>query len=196
MKKVIPEDAILIPDGAECAFQGMIFDVYQWPQKLFDGSEYKFEMLKRPDTVNVICIVGGKIVVIDEEQPYLGSRLSFPGGRVNEDDASVEAAAKREMLEETGLGFKNWRLVKVAQPYRKMEWFVYVLVAWDLDDERKPTPDPGEKIHVRPMDFADLKDLIMSDTDYLGESRDLFRNLKGLDDLLALPEFKGREVDR
>lgn len=89
MKKVIPNGSVLIPDNAVRAFQGMIFDVYQWPQKLYDGSEFTFEMLKRTDTVSVIGLVdGGKILVIDDEQPHLGSRRSFPGGRVDPSDAS------------------------------------------------------------------------------------------------------------
>src|SRR5664279_401756 len=119
MKKLIPEDSVLVPDQAERVFQGKIFDVYQWPQKLFDGSEYTFEMLKRVDTVSVICVVDGKLLVIDDEQPHLGSRQSFPGGRVDNEDETIEAAAQREILEETGYSFKHWRLIKVSQPYRK-----------------------------------------------------------------------------
>jgi len=33
MKKTIPADAVLVPDDAKRVFNGMIFDVYQWPQK-------------------------------------------------------------------------------------------------------------------------------------------------------------------
>lgn len=57
MKKVIPDNAVLVPDAAQHVFEGMIFDVYQWPQKLFDGSEHTFEMLKRPDTVVVKIVM-------------------------------------------------------------------------------------------------------------------------------------------
>jgi len=35
---------------AQRVFKGIIFDVYQWKQKMFDGSQGIFEMLKRPDT--------------------------------------------------------------------------------------------------------------------------------------------------
>jgi 8-oxo-dGTP pyrophosphatase MutT (NUDIX family) len=196
MKKVIPADAVLIPDQAERAFQGMIFDTYQWPQKLFDGSEHRFEMLKRPDTVSVICVVEDKLLVIDDEQPHLGSRQSFPGGRIDDTDATVEAAAQREILEETGYSFKNWRLIKVSQPYRKMEWFVYLFVAWDVAEKREPVLDPGEKIDVSQLSFDDVKALVMQGKGYLGESVDIFEKAGGLDGLLALPEFQGQEVDR
>jgi ADP-ribose pyrophosphatase len=196
MKKVIPADAVLIPDQAERAFQGMIFDTYQWPQKLFDGSEHRFEMLKRPDTVSVICVVEDKLLVIDDEQPHLGSRQSFPGGRIDDTDATVEAAAQREILEETGYSFENWRLIKVSQPYRKMEWFVYLFVAWDVAEKREPVLDPGEKIDVQQLSFDDVKALVMQGKGYLGESVDIFEKAGGLDGLLNLPGFQGQEVDR
>lgn len=38
MRKYIPENAKLIPAEAECKFRGELFDVYQWPQEMFDGS--------------------------------------------------------------------------------------------------------------------------------------------------------------
>src|SRR5438105_1998877 len=68
VKKVIPSDAVLLPDNAQRVFKGMIFDVYQWPQKLYDGSEHTFEMLKRTDTVSAICLVNDKILMLDDEQ--------------------------------------------------------------------------------------------------------------------------------
>jgi ADP-ribose pyrophosphatase len=196
MKKIIPQDAVLIPDEAELKFQGRIFDVYQWPQQLFDGSEHTFEMLKRTDTVSVICVVEGKILVIDDEQPHLGTRKSFPGGRVDDIDASIQDAAEREVLEETGHTFNNWRLVKVFQPYRKMEWFVHVFVAWDAALRQEPKLDPGEKVTVHQLPFEDLKAKVMQDEGYLGESRDIFSSTSNVEELISLPEFTGLAVDR
>jgi ADP-ribose pyrophosphatase len=196
MKKVIPEDAVLVPDNAELKFKGMIFDVYQWHQKLFDGSEQTFEMLKRCDTVSIIGLVDNKIIIIDDEQPYLGERKSFPGGRVDDSDATILAAAQREMAEETGYEFANWRLVEVRQPYRKSEWFVYVWLAWDSTGQQERHLDAGEKIIVSQLDFEDLKTLIDEDIDYLGNARPLLKNINGLDQLMTLPEFSGPEVDR
>ncbi len=196
MKKVIPKDAVLVPDEAELKFQGMIFDVYQWPQTLFDGSQHTFEMLKRTDTANAICIVDGKILVLEDSQPHLGSRQSFPGGRIDDTDDSVLAAAQREVLEETGHSFKNWRLLKVHQPYRKIEWFVYVWLAWDVQSQQEPKLDPGEKIVISQVEFNELEDLVEKRVGYLGESNDIFQKARSIDDLLALPEFAGQEVDR
>ncbi|HVX56477.1 MAG TPA: NUDIX hydrolase [Candidatus Saccharimonadales bacterium] len=201
MKKLIPNDAVLVPDQAERAFRGMIFDVYQWPQKLFDGSEHRFEMLKRTDTVTAVCVVDNKVLVVHDEQPHLGLRQSFPGGRVDADDTSIETAARREILEETGYRFNQWRLVQVRQPYRKIEWFVYVWLAWDVAGQQEPHLDPGEKISAKLLSFDEVKAQVLQDDgasaqSYLGESRDIFGRVNSVDDLLALPEFEGREVDR
>ncbi len=196
MQKIIPADSVLVPDAADRVFEGKIFDVYQWPQEMFDGSSHTFEMLKRPDTVSVICVVDDKILVIDDEQPHHGSRKSFPGGRVDESDTSIKAAAQREVLEETGYSFKNWRLVRVSQPYRKMEWFVHVWLAWDVAGKQDSNLDAGEKITLHNLAFNELKELVINRTGYLGESISLFENTENLDQLLSLPKFMGHTVDR
>lgn len=196
MKKLVPVDAIFVPDGAERVFKGMIYDVYQWPQPLYNGTEATFEMLKRPDTVSVICVVNDHILILDDEQPHTGSRQSFPGGRVDENDVSIEAAARREVAEETGYRFKQWRLVKVWQPHTKTEWFIYVWLAWEVEDTQPVTHDAGEKITVRQVSFEELKQLVINKSGYLGDSTSLFESLDSLDQLLALPAFQGQEVDR
>ncbi|MEK7594634.1 MAG: NUDIX domain-containing protein [Patescibacteria group bacterium] len=195
MKKIVPEDSVLIPQQAVKAFGGQIFDVYQWSQTMFDDSEATFEMLKRPDTVTVMCVVDDKVLVIDEQQPHVGERRSFPGGRVDPTDLSVEAAISREVLEETGYSFNNWRLVKVWQPHNKMEWFIYLFLAWDVASKIEPNLDVGEKITVQNLSFNELKELVINKSGYLGESTTIFEDLDNLDQLLALPEFKGKVID-
>lgn len=197
MQKVIPTDAALIPDQAKRVFEGQIFDVYQWPQTMFDGSSSTFEMLKRPDTVAAICLVNDQILVLDDDQPHFGSRQSFPSGRVEPDDASIEAAAWREVLEETGYAFKKWRLLKVQQPHLKIEWFVYLWLAWEQDGAKQPPNlDAGEKITLHEISFDELKDLVLNKAGYLGESLSAMEDVQSADQLLSLPEFSGQTVDR
>ncbi len=196
MKKVIPEGSTLVPDTAQRVFEGKIFDAYQWPQEMFDGSSETFEMLKRPDTVSAICVVDGKIVVIDDEQPHTGSRKSFPGGRVDKTDANIEAAAKREVLEETGYSFKSWRLISVGQPHTKIEWFVHVLMAWDVAGKQATNHDAGERITVHGINFDELKTLIINKSGYLADATSIFENIESLEQLLSMPEFTGQNADR
>ena len=99
MKKIVPSGTNLIPSNAERVFEGKIFDVYQWRQEMFDGSFATYENLRRPDTVLVIAIDDGKIIINDSNQPHRGRKYELPGGRVDAKDESILAAAKREMLE-------------------------------------------------------------------------------------------------
>lgn len=52
-ERVLPKGARLIPPEADRVFRGEIYEVYQWSQKMPDGSVKTFEMLRRPDTVMV-----------------------------------------------------------------------------------------------------------------------------------------------
>lgn len=195
MKKIVPRGAVLIPKNATKVFSGVIFDVYQWHQKMFDGSSATFEMLKRPDTVNIVAVVEGKIIVIDDEQPHSGPSKSFPGGRVDKGEDTL-TAAKREMLEETGYEFKDWKLVRVTQPHPKLEWFVYLYIATNGRQISEPHLDAGEKITLELLDFSQVKDLVITKSGYLSENKEIFEGLKSFEDLQNLPEFAGDQVER
>lgn len=196
MRKVIPEDAILIPDGAVCAFRGKIFSVYQWPQEMYDGSIETFEMLKRDDAAVALCIVDGKILVQTEEQPHSNTRVNFPGGHVDPEDESTLAAAQREVFEETGYTFRDWRLIKVWQPYGKSENFVYLYLAWGMESQSEPIEQPGERITVQALSFDEVKQKVYAREGYLGDDIDLFEKVSNIEEVLQFPEFKGVLVDR
>ncbi len=196
MKKVIPKDAVLIPDNAKKVFDGVIFDVYHWQLSRFDSSISTWEMIRRPDTVTVIGICDDKILVIDDDQPHVGSRVSFPGGRVDEDDETILHAAKREMLEETGYEFEDWKLVRVWQPHTKLEWFIYLYIAQAGKKVRPAKPDAGEKITLELLDFDTVKNLSITKSGYLAESKEIFENVNSLRELTSLQKFQGIEVDR
>ncbi|TSA44612.1 NUDIX domain-containing protein, partial [bacterium] len=114
-----------IPAKAKRVFRGVIFDVWQWKQKMFDGSVEIFEKLRRPDTVNVIPVIGNKIMILKQRQPdWKKEKTSLAGGRIDEGEKPL-AAAKRELLEETGYASKNWTLWKEQNPSEKMVWTIY-----------------------------------------------------------------------
>lgn len=196
MKKIVPTDAILIPDEAKRVFNGVIFDVYQWQQQLYDGSNATFERLKRTDTVLAVCVVEDKIVVIEDEQPGRGRMLKLPGGRVDSEDDSPLRAVKREILEETGYEFTTWKLANVVQPENKIEWFVHMYVASDMSRQQPPQQDNGERITVQLKDLNEVKESVQQGEGMLGYSRELFDGLVSIDDLKNMPEFQGKEVDR
>jgi ADP-ribose pyrophosphatase len=142
-----------IPKSAKRVFKGVIFDVYHWRQKMFDGTHETFEKLKRPGSVEVIAVVGDKIIVQEQEQPHHGSFYSIPGGRVDHGESSLKAA-KRELLEETGLASDDWELFFSYEPYSKIDWRVHCYIAREC---RKITPmnhESGERIMNKKVSFG------------------------------------------
>jgi ADP-ribose pyrophosphatase len=196
MKKIVPSDAILIPPEAKRVFEGVIFDVYQWQQAMYDGSTATFERIKRVDTVLAVCVVDGKVLVIEDEQPGRGKKLKMPGGRVDPGDDSLLAAVQREINEETGYEFANWKLVSVVQPEVKIEWFVSIYLASDMTHQQLAETDGGERIIPHLRSFDDIKDMVQRGEGMLGYNHGLFESVDSVDELLAIPEFQGKEVDR
>ena len=192
MRTVLPKNAKLVPETAKRVFEGKIFDVYQWDQELFDGSHTTFEMLKRPDTVNVFAIKDGKLVILEQQQPRSGVFYSVAGGRHDNPNESELDAAKRELLEETGMTFKSWRLISVTQPFAKMEWFIYTFLATDFESEIEPQLDGGEKIIKKLMTLDEVKAIIsgLDANSRLDFSREIFSRVNTIDDLEKLEEVK------
>ena len=104
------------PDNAQKVFEGVLFNVYQWPQKMFDGSTITFESLERRDTVTIIPVTeDGKIIMTKQEQPCAKPFLSLPGGIMDPGEA-VFVAAKRELMEETGYLSDDWQEFLALKP--------------------------------------------------------------------------------
>lgn len=55
-----------IPPSAKKVFSGQIYDIYQWQQKMFDGSIETFEAAQRENVVTIIPIIDDTILVQDE----------------------------------------------------------------------------------------------------------------------------------
>jgi ADP-ribose pyrophosphatase len=188
MRAVIPHNAKLIPADATQVFKGIIFDVYQWPQKRYDGKTVTFEMLRRPDTVKVLAIKDNKIVMLDEAQPHYGRAFELPGGRNDVESEDELACAKREMLEETGMMFKTWKLLDAYQPLQNIEAFVYLFLAADFAGQSEPHVDGGEDITVKLVSFEECLAYSASDQGkYL--PKDLLEKAGSTEGLLALPEY-------
>jgi len=144
-----------IPPDAKLVFQGQIFDVWQWNQKMYDGSTAIFERLQRTDTVRIIATVGEKIVIEYQEQPDSFPFISLPAGRVNKNE-DVKIAAQRELLEETGFVCDDWKLWQALQPQSKIIWTVYTFLAKDCNLKQKPNLECGEKIRTELVTFDDF----------------------------------------
>lgn len=166
MKIVKPKSKQPLPDSANKVFEGVIFDVYQWEQEMFDGSTETFEKLKRPDTVVVFPVTDdGKIILTKQEQPGKEPFIGAAGGRVDKGEDILDAA-KRELLEESGYEAGELVLWKSMQPISKIEWSVYVFIARKLKKVADLHLDPGEKIELMPVTFDEFLEIAMKPNFY------------------------------
>lgn len=148
-----------IPDHAKKVFSGILFDVYQWQQEMFDGSTATFEKLKRPDTVVVFPILpDGQILLTEQEQPGKEPFIGATGGRVDAGE-EILAAAKRELLEESGYEASEFILWDAQHPTSKVDWVVFTFIAKGLTKVADVHLDAGEKIKLKPVTFDELIEL-------------------------------------
>ncbi len=177
-----------IPAEAKRVFKGVIFDVYQWKQKMFDGSQETFEMLKRPNTIEVIAIKNGKICISYQSQPNKPDFYSLFGGRAEEGEDPL-VTAKRELLEESGMSSDNWELYKTYQPHHKIDWDIYTYIAKDCKKVSGQKLDSGEQIEIKELSFEEFIDAVLSDK-YWGN--ELILDVLRMKDKGILEEFKSK----
>ncbi|MEA2092854.1 MAG: NUDIX hydrolase [Patescibacteria group bacterium] len=145
-----------IPNHAKKVFSGIMFDVYQWEQKLFDGTKTTFEKLKRPDTAVIFPVTDeGKIILTEQEQPGKKPFIGAAGGRIDEGEDVLEAA-KRELLEETGYKASKYILWNSCQPISKIDWAVYIFIAKGIKKVSDLNLDAGEKITLKEVSIDEF----------------------------------------
>lgn len=145
----------ILPDNAKLVFKGEIFRIFQWEQELYDGSIATFERAVRPDTVEIIAITEGKIIITEQEQPHKEPFISLPGGRVDPRE-DIAVAAARELLEETGYVSEKIQLWKEFIDTGAVIWPVHIFIAPNCQKIHDGMPDTGEKIKMKLISFQEL----------------------------------------
>ncbi len=140
-----------IPPHAQKVFSGVLFDIYQWEQELYDGSTATFELAHQADGAVVIPVLpDGTILLVDEEQPGRSASINVPMGRVEKGE-TPEAGALRELKEETGLEPEALLPFFSFEQGGKIDSVVYVYVAKNCKKISEPQPEAGERIVPHPV---------------------------------------------
>ncbi len=85
-------------------------------------------------------------------------QVSFPGGRVDEGDASVVHAALRELTEETGIEDMHVRPIGVLPPLATISGYQVVPVVAEIDSTHAITLNPTEVAEIFEAPLAWLLD--------------------------------------
>jgi ADP-ribose pyrophosphatase len=138
---VLRSDRLRLPDGA-------IKDPYY--------------VIERPDAAIVFPLTReGEVVLVRQFRPPLERmELGLPAGLVEEGE-KPEAAARRELLEETGYSGGEWELLGslASSPSLKDNW-AYLFFARGVEENAPPDPDEHELVEVVRVSEGDLLGLI------------------------------------
>ncbi len=92
-----------IPAHAELMFSWVRSQIYQWDQKMYDGTIQRFESIQFLDGAFVVPILpDGRILLTRQEQPLIAEFISLPGWSFDFPDEVPVECAMRELREETG----------------------------------------------------------------------------------------------
>ncbi len=144
------------PKHARRVFRGKFFSIYQWRQKLFDGSTAIFEHASRPDATIIIPVTpNGRILMLRQKQPGTQWFSCFPGGIVDAGESPRQGAV-RELREETGYRSGSLRRWFIAQPSFRIISRLHVFIAQNCVRVGKPNPDAGERMTIRAVSFREF----------------------------------------
>lgn len=151
------------PTNANKVFEGVIYDVYQWPQELYDGTTVTYERVNRQNTVSVLGVTPNKqILLIEEEQPHRPKHISLMAGKIDPGETPQEAA-RRELLEETGYQAEKLEEWFEYEPDLNTDWTVYVFIARNIKKVAEQNLEGGEKITPKLMSFDEFIEFASTD---------------------------------
>ena len=104
----------------------------------------------------------GKIIMVRQYRHALGETcLEIPGGCVDQEDASLESAIKRELLEETGYQFTSYDyLGKISANPSTNNNLMHMFLARGGKRVGAQQLDGNEEIELELISIADLKKLL------------------------------------
>jgi len=128
-----------------------------------DGSVVEsYYRIERPEVVMIIPITKDQEVVLIEQyrQPVRSTDIELPAGYLDTGE-SLEQAADRELLEETG--YKAPKLEKLQDVFSSaglMSNSIHFFIAKDAEKIAEPQPEPNEEIIVRPTPIKEAFNLL------------------------------------
>lgn len=149
--------------ASETLLETAYFNLRSDRLRLPDGSvKDPYYVLERPNAAIIFPVTPeGEIVLVRQYRPPLERlELGLPAGLV-EGGEEPEAAARRELLEETGYGGGNWEPLGslASSPSLKDNW-AYMFLARGVRETAPPDPDEHETIEIVRAPLGEMLGLV------------------------------------
>ncbi len=122
------------------------------------------------EAIRLIATVKNQIVLLKQKQPGTNWFYCTPSGRMDIPGEKPLKAAKRELLEETGMAAKKFFLWKKVELQGKISSNIYFFIARGCEKISGQKLDNGEKIKVSLISFDDYLELSDNPSNHIGES--------------------------
>lgn len=125
-----------------------------------------YYVMEYPDWVNVIAVTrDGRFVFVTQYRHGLGdTRYEIVAGVSEPTDGSMEAAARRELLEETGYGGGEWRrLMTLSANPATQNNLTYCFVATGVEPLADQRLDATEDLRVHLLTLDQVRELLLGD---------------------------------
>ena len=135
-------------------------DVCKTPQGKIVDPYYVYEF---PEWVTAVPVTeDGKIIMVRQYRHALGETcIEFPGGCVDDTDASFEAAVKRELLEETGYSFSSFKsLGSISANPSTNSNLMHMFLATGGKKVSEQSLDHNEEIEIELFTVDEVKQLV------------------------------------
>lgn len=142
-----------------------IFDLHHHRRHHHQRGHHDFYVLEAPDWVNIIPLTENDDVVMVQQFRH-GTEdftLEIPGGMVDPEDPSPMAAARREMIEESGYDSDDIIELGKVHPNPAIQGnYCHTFLARGVRSGPKVELDTSEETEVVLVPLASIKDLIAS----------------------------------
>tara|TARA_R110002049_G_scaffold20717_32_gene76101 strand:- start:3537 stop:4121 length:585 start_codon:yes stop_codon:yes gene_type:complete len=147
--------------GPDLPLFGVRFDKLRHPQT---SAEFERLVLEAPAWVNVVAVTeAGEIVMVEQFRFGVGKLTLEPVGGIVDAGEDSLAAARRELLEESGYGGGSWHYLGCVQANPAYhDNLCHHWLADGVTRVQDPAPDEGEAIRVHLLSLEALRQAVAS----------------------------------